>query len=238
MKRPLLNLSIVELTDRFEVSNGAIDVALALVKELRHRTTPKAVTLCKRVIAVIASNPSSRAFQSLLFPELEMLAASHLHDAHVRTALVEALGTRNSLKAQKLLDMLNTNGQQLLLVDDNRAGKNATSMLVSQAIPDTASYTSVTVNLSQATPPILPPQAGQRLPPVNQASQIAPNLEQALALFGVSIEASWSEIEAARQKLVFQYRPGSGIEKDHAQVALKQIADAYALLVKHMQGKL
>lgn len=236
MSRPLLNLSIVELADKFDTSNGATSVALELVKELRHRTTPKAVALCKRVLAVIASNPSPRAFQSLLFPELEMLSASHLQDANVRAALVEVLRTRSSPKAQKLLEMLTTNGQQMSGTE-TQVAKNTSTPLASQRTPDAAIGTSVTVSVSPAIPPILPSLADQRQPPATQVFQIGSSLEQALALFTVSIEASWSEVEAARQKLVFQYRPGLGIEKDHAQVALKGIADAYALLAKHMQSK-
>lgn len=236
MSRPLLTLSIVELGNKFDASNGSTSVALELVKELRHRTTPKAVTLCKRVLAVIASNPSPRAFQSLLLPELEMLTVSHLHDANVKAALVEVLGTRNSLKAQKLLEMLTTNGRQLSATD-TAVTKNTSTPLTSQRTSDAAIETSVTATVSSALPPILPSQAVQRLPSATETSQMVFCLEQALALFGVSIEASWSEIEAARQKLVFQYRPGSGVEKDHAQVALKGIVDAYALLAKHMQSK-
>lgn len=83
----------------------------------------------------------------------------------------------------------------------------------------------------------VPSQADQRQSSATETSQMGSNLEQAFALFGVSIEASWSEIEGARQKLVFQYRPGSGVEKEHAQVALKGIADAYVWLAKHMQSK-
>lgn len=236
MSRPLLNLSIVELCDKLDASNGATVVALELVKELRHRTTPKAVALCKRVLAVIASNPSPRAFQSLLLPELEMLTVSHLHDANVRAALVEVLGTRNSPKAQKLLEMLATNGRQVSATDTD-VTTNTSTPLASQRTSDAAIDTSETVSVSSALPLILPSQVDQRLPSATETSQLGSNLEQAFALFGVSIEASWSEIEGARQKLVFQYRPGSDVEKDHAQVALKGIADAYVLLAKHMQSK-
>jgi hypothetical protein len=236
MSRPLLNLWIVELRDKLDASNGATSVALELVKELRHRTTPKAVALSRRVLAIIASNPSPRAFQSLLLPELAMLVVSHLHDANVRTALVEVLGTRNSPKAQKLLEMLTTNGRQVSATD-TALTKNTSTPLASQRTSDAAIDTSVTASVSSALPPILPSQADQRQSSATETSRMGSNLEQSFALFGVSIEASWSEIEGARQKLVFQYRPGSGVEKDHAQVALKGIADAYVLLAKHMQSK-
>lgn len=54
MTRPLLQKSIIELEEMFKSARGNVTTLLALANELKHRSTPKAVSLQKHVNAAIA----------------------------------------------------------------------------------------------------------------------------------------------------------------------------------------
>jgi hypothetical protein len=238
MSRPLLNLSIVGLIDKLEASPDSPNVALDLLNELRHRATPKANALNKRVMTVIAKYPSVRVIQSLFLPELEVLATLTAENAALRDALIEVLLTRNSAKAEKVLERLQaTEGSSLatgpieppftcVIVDTEERSSDETQVPL-PALPPKQ------VLLSAAAP-----QHPERGPTSVEVMRQTPlDVEKAFNLFEVPDHASWGEVEIARQKLVFKYRPGSGIEKEQTRAALNQIAAAHALLAKYMQSK-
>lgn len=214
MNRPLLSLSIVDLIEKFDAANGDVAVALELVKELRHRNTPKAVVLNKRVLEVLAMNASGRLFQSLLLPELEILYASFLELKDVRTSLISVLETRNSGKSKQLLELLKT-----------------------QNVPSFPTSERGAIGNSQASARPKPALQVSKGEASDEEVAVPSDVRQALNFFGLPIDASWSDIEAARRAQVFRYRPGSGISAETAQKVLKEISSFYLLLAKHMQAR-
>lgn len=224
MSRPLLNLSIVELTGLFEDSADKLNVNLDLLKELRHRSTPKAAALNKRVMAVIAQNASYAVLQSLHVPELEALATDCDDKPSLRASLIEVLQTRGSAKAQRLLETLT-----------NVRPKSEAAKLAD--IPEKPEISAVSPK-APAPPSIQKPALfGQISPPLMSLSRIPPNVEQAFLLFELSTMANWVEIEAARQRYVTKYRPGSGFDNVNTSTALKKIAEAYSVLADYMKNK-
>lgn len=237
MSRPLLNLSIVELTGLFEDSTGKLNVALDLLRELRHRSTPKATALNKRVMAVIAQNASYAVLQSLHVPELEALAIDCDDKPSLRASLIEVLQTRGSAKAQRLLEQLTNVG----------AKPEAAKVAELAAVPDKPEVPAVSPNIPRPTaPPSMQKPALFTQPspptvissqPVTSISRIPTDVEQAFSLFELSATANWMEIEAARQRCVTKYRPGTGLDKVSASTALKQIAEAHSVLADYMKNK-
>lgn len=211
MNRPLLSLSIVDLIEKFDAANGDVIVALELVKELRHRNTPKAIALNNRVLEVFAANASGRLFQSLLLPELEIMYKSFLGVTGVRDSLVEVLESRTSAKSGKLLDLVKASA------NPKEPEKVSNSQLNSQKKGEQESAV-----------------LGA---PCRCAAGVGDDVQRALCLFELTKAASWGDVETARQKLVFKYRPNSGVAVPQANEALKEISSAYAVLANYMQGR-
>jgi hypothetical protein len=214
MNRPLLSLSIVDLIEKFDAANGDVAVALELVKELRHRNTPKAVVLNKRVLEVLAINASGRLFQSLLLPELEILYASFLEMTDVRSSLISVLETRNSGKSKELLDLLKA-----------------------QSVPSLPTGERGVIGNFQASVQPGPALLASRGVDSDEEVAVPPDVRQAFNFFALPFDASWSDVEAARRAQVFRYRPGSGVAVETAQKALTEISSSYLLLAKHMQAR-
>ena len=236
MSRPLLNLSIVELIGLFEDSNGKVTVTLDLLKELRHRSTPKANALNKRVMAVIALNASYAVLQSLQVPELEALVIECDDKPILRASLIKVLKTRGSVKAQRLLEQLSntTVKSEIEKVSEPAIGAEKSEL---QAAPNASNPTIVPsiqkplMFTKPAQPTVILSQ------PVRSISSIPTNVEQAFSLFELSTTASWMEIEAARQRCVTKYRPGAGFDKATVNSALKQISEAHSALADYMKNK-
>lgn len=237
MSRPLLNLSIVELTQLFEDSVGKLNVIMDLLKELRHRSTPKANALNKRVMEVIAQNSSYAVLQSLHVPELEALAIDCSNKPHLRENLIEVLQTRGSAKGQQLLGKLTNVGANAgagkFTEDATRFDKSE-----SHALKSTAPTQSATLSMQKPTLITKPLQATMISDQfVTSNSSLPKNVEQAFSLFELSTTASWNAIEEARQRLVTKYRPGAVVDKASASTALKLIADAHTVLADYMKNK-
>lgn len=235
MSRPLMNFSIIELTEQFVSANGSINTILDLIRELRHRSTPKAVALNQQALAVIGQNPSARTIQSLLLPELEYLVALSQDNPPLRVALMEVLQTRNSVKAQKLLEKI-SGRKEIAAGEDIAASSALESSFQNNSVPlnETESI-SHKAGLFAAIAPVT--TTFITTPP--EITQIVPqHVEQAFALFGLPVNTPWSQVERSRQKLVFKYRPGAGIEKEAASKALLEISAAHAVLAEYMQNKI
>ncbi|MES2027122.1 MAG: hypothetical protein V4448_16345 [Pseudomonadota bacterium] len=239
MSRPLLNLTIVELTQLFEDSAGKLNVVLDLLKELRYRSTPKANALNKRVMLVIAQNSSSEVLQSLYVPELEALALDCDDNPILRASLIEVLKTRGSAKSKRLLEQLsNVDTKQEIGKDaelPTSPVKSALSAFPNAIIPTT---TSPPLIQKSALFIAMPMEATVILSaPVTSLSDIPPEVEHAFTLFDLSTTANWSEIEGARQRCVTKYRPGAGFDKVSTSTALKEITKAHSVLADYMKNK-
>lgn len=237
MSRPLINLSIIELTQLFEDSVGNLNVAIDLLKELRHRSTPKANALNKRVMGVIAQNSSYAALQSLHVPELEALAMDCSNKPQLRENLIKVLQTRGSVKGRKLLEKL-TNMVVSAGTTECEGGATTSyeseSSAAKQSEPSGAAF-AVTQNADHSPNTLQATLISERF--ITSKSSKPTNVEWAFSLLGVPATATWNRIEEARQRCVSQYRPGSGFDIDSATKALKLINEAHSVLAEYMKNK-
>lgn len=222
MSRPLLNLSIVELTQMFEDSEGSAATSLDLIKELRHRSTPKANALAKRVMAVIAQLASAQQLQALHIQELEILAKDSQRIPGLNARLIQVLETRSSSKAFKLLNFLESKSTV-------EASPSPRVHLIETSLPHSdqpVQYPSLLLAKNEIPTPI---ESASSIP-IRETSDV----DNALALLGLSVGATWREVEMARQSSVQRYRPAVFADRDVAKIELSKITEAYQLLAKCM----
>jgi hypothetical protein len=173
-------------------------------------------------MAVIAQVASAQQLQALHVPELEILAKDSKSIPGLSARLIQVLETRNSSKALKLLSFLELGPaveaspsprahlRETSLPHSDQPVQHPTLLIAKNEVPTSIESTSSI--------------------PIRGTSDVG----KALALLGLSVGATWREVETARQLSVQRYRPAVFADRAVATIELSKITEAYQLLAKCM----